>query len=396
MTQHALLSASGAYRWLACPGSVALARKLPPGASSIYAAEGSLAHDIASQTLEGAINPLDCIGKRYTKDGHEFVVDEDMIEHVETYTGYCDLIGEQSDWHAIETRISLDSMWGGKPPTPLFGTLDFGAYSRKSETLEIVDLKYGRGVAVEVADNPQPLYYACGSICLVPGPVSRVRATIVQPRADHPLGAIRSVEYDMLDVQIWFDTVLRPGVERVMAGDTTLVAGDHCRFCPARAVCPALTALATKTARMDFGPLPPAANTLTEAELAEVLDKAEIIREWIDAVRGEASQRADRGLTIPGWKLAPKRASRKWVNDDLVEGLLSKLGFPPDKTHKQTLKSVAQIEKLLTPEQNETLLPLIDKSSSGTTLVPDHDPREAVTKRRASDDFAADPGAGIF
>lgn len=396
MSQHALLSASGAYRWLACPGSVALSKHATPGTSSVYAAEGSLAHDLASQTLEGAINPLDAIGKRYTKDGHEFVVTDDMIEHVETYTGYCDLIGEQSDWTAIETRISLDSMWGAKPPTPLFGTLDFGAYVRKSETLELVDLKYGRGVAVEAADNPQLLYYACGSLPLVPGPVSRVRTTIVQPRADHPLGAIRSATYDMLDLQIWFDTTLRPGVERIIAGDTTLVAGDHCRFCSARAICPALSALATKAARMDFGQLPPAASGLTEAELADVLDKAEIIREWIDAVRGEASARADKGLTIPGWKLAAKRASRKWLNDDLVEGLLVKLGIPPDKTHKSALKSVAQIEKLLSPAQNEELLPLIDKSSSGTTLVPDHDPREAITKRRASDDFGAAPGAEIF
>lgn len=389
--QHAILSASGAYRWLACPGSVALSANLPPGTSSIYAAEGSLAHDLAELSLSGKANLHDFLGKRIAKDGYEFVIADEMIDAVETYTAYCDKIGEASDRTFIETRVSLNEMWGDKPPTPLFGTADFIAYAHKSETLDVVDLKYGRGVPVEVADNDQLLYYACGSLAFAPGPVSRIRTTIVQPRAEHLLGPVRSCEYDLLDLRVWFDTRLRPGVERIMSGDAALVAGSHCRFCPARGVCPALAKLATETAKMEFGQLPPQTAGMSDAELGAVLDKAEIIREWIEAVRAEASQRIDRGSSVPGWKLAERRATRKFLNDDLAEALLSRFGIARDKTHKAALKSVAQIEKLLSPEQKAELLPLIDKSSSGTTLVPDHDPRAAVVSRRASDDFGAVP-----
>lgn len=389
---HATLGASGAYRWLACPGSVALAKTLDKERiGSIYAAEGSLAHDLAELSLTGKSNVRDYLGKRIAKDGFEFVVADDMIDAVETYVSYCDNIGETADQVFVEARVSLNEMWGGTPPVPLFGTADFIAYNHKYKILDVVDYKHGRGVAVEITDNDQLLYYAAGALAFAPGPVSKIITTIVQPRAEHQSGPIRSQHHDRLDLQIWFDTRLRPGVEKIVAGDTSLMTGDHCRFCEVRGSCPALAKLAMSTAEMEFGGLPPGVGAMSDKELGDVLSKAEIIREWIEAVRAEASQRIDRGAKVPGWKLAEKRGVRRFINEDLVESLLSSFGIPQDKTHKNSLLSVAQIEKLLDDDQKEAILPLIHKQSSGTTLVPENDRRPAVVKRKASDEFGALP-----
>ena len=54
---HARLSASGAHRWYHCPGSVTLEESFPDR-GSIYAEEGTLAHDLAEIVLSKRFNRI--------------------------------------------------------------------------------------------------------------------------------------------------------------------------------------------------------------------------------------------------------------------------------------------------------------------------------------------------
>jgi hypothetical protein len=242
---HSVLSASGSSIWMNCTMSPVLSRGAERR-SSKYADEGTRAHELAERFLRGE-----------PQDGENEAMKEALkpfLDHVQQ------LMDKTSIWK-IEHRVDLSPLWDGLPPEDLFGTADFVAVLPGGD-LHVVDLKYGRGVPVEVKDNTQLLYYALGVWLALKDatPIQSVTMTIVQPRAPHEDGPIRSWSIPVLDLIQWGYDVLKPTVEKICEGDKdelVLQEGKHCRWCPAASAgCPEKGKTRTKQAQQEFDDLP--------------------------------------------------------------------------------------------------------------------------------------------
>ncbi len=380
--QHASLGASNAHRWMACPGSVRLEGALPPSPGSAYAAEGTAAHALAETCLSKGVGADDYIGS--TMDG--FMVTQDMADAVEVYLTECRRImaipGIQ--WW-IEKRFSLDPL---KPPVPMFGTADFVAWDNKTFTLYVVDLKFGMGVVVEVVNNPQLRYYGLGALCSdtwVRLKCKNVSLTIVQPRAAHPDGPVRTETLTFTELMKWGHGLL-DAAKATTKPDAPLVAGKQCRWCRAAGICPAQRAHALAVAQTEFSVTEPLAvpdpETIPPAEFAHLLNQLHVLEDFATAMRQTAQARLERGEEVPGWKLVEKRAVRSWaVDEEAVAAHLTGQGWRSDEMFDYSLKSVAQIEKLAGGKKKfAEAVPaeMIQKKSSGLRLAPDSDPAPAV------------------
>lgn len=376
---HSDLGASVASRWMACPGSNNLARTLPRSTNdgtNIHAQEGTAAHALAEVCLRKAQDAQMFVGVSF--NGVE--VTDDMAEHVQVFVDYCGALVAMSDKVWIEHRFNLSAL---KPPGPMYGTGDFVAYDADLYELEVVDLKFGMGVVVEVQGNKQLPYYGLGAV-LSPEMqglrIDTVKLTICQPRVGHPDGVIRSVTLT-LDELLGFTNELLDAARATYAPDAPLHAGSHCRWCPASGLCPEQFSRAQAVAMVEFKELPvdapPPPESLPDELFVEMLGKLHILDDWMTAMRAVAQARLERGIPVPGFKLVAKRATRKWVDAEeatawLLAGANTTLSIFDTK-----LKSPTQIEKLIGKKN----LPsdLVIAVSSGNNMVPSFDPRPAVT-----------------
>lgn len=382
---HAILGASSAHRWMACPGSVRLSAGIP-GRSSRYADEGTAAHQLAERCLRERQNPWRFIGQKERVRDQDWEVTEEMAEAVQVFVDCIrgpNGVTEDGDETLIEQRFDLSA----QVHPGMFGTNDACVVSRARKTLFVFDYKHGRGHAVEAKGNPQLRYYALGALLHTGAPVGKIVMTIVQPRAPHPDGPVRSETISALDLLEWASD-LKAAAVATEAPDAPIKAGEHCTFCPAAAVCPALRDRALEAAMADFAgatiTVPSEPGVLTVEQMARLLDHADLIDDWLAAVRAHALHLAESGVVVPGYKLVPKRATRKWVDEASVAQYLS--GFiDPDALYSRKLISPAQAEKLLPKDKRGLMEPLTIKESSGTNLVPDGDPRTAKVPSAVAD-----------
>jgi hypothetical protein len=343
MTAHSLLGASGAHRWLNCPGSFALSQQLPHRPPSIYAATGSLAHTLIEacwrHTAEADVSQLGQYNDQET--GHTITVDQDFIDGVNIMLHYIRSIDRGLT--EVEVQVSLDHYFpGSPPPVPLFGTVDVRAIDPDTDTLEIVDYKNGAGVPVSPVENPQLLYYAAGSITpAMWDKLKLIKLTIVQPHAPGP--PIKTWEIAPVDLSMWIGDVLIPGVDLCATPDAPLNPGSWCRFCPVAHGCPRLHQDAVEMAKRDFADIP------NDGEnLAVALDTAARAEIWINALRDRALDQLRQEIPIPGWELVPTRPTRQWTQDeDTIEDALAKLGVTRAAVLETRLRSPAQLEKQL-------------------------------------------------
>jgi hypothetical protein len=385
---------------MSCPGSVNLARQVPvqDSGSNIFAQEGTNAHTLGELCLREKRSPDFYLGSQF----YGFVVSEEMVEHVGTYVAHCRELALQVMAHSggavwIEHKFNLNSL---NPPEPMFGTGDFCAYDAQTQTLYVVDLKYGQGVVVEVLGNKQTRYYALGC-ALSPEikglPITDVVMTIVQPRAGHADGPIRSETISFLEL-LEFASTLLFAAKKTQEPNAPLVPGSHCRFCPASGVCPAQRDQAMVLAQMDFGvetpSVPPAPETMPIEVVLDMLPKLHVLEDWIAAMRAHVRGKLERGEDVPGWKLVEKRAQRKWADTAAVEKYLAGK-YDADAVYEpRDLKSVAQIEKVVgkKPFAASPLAALVVKQSSGLKMAPASDPSPAVVVTAGSEFLALPAG----
>ncbi len=362
-----------------CPGSINLTAGLP-NPSSKYAQEGTAAHRLAQQSLEQNVDASTFVGD--ILDGVE--VTEDMAEHVQVYVDHCRKIMEQASEYWFERRFNLAALI---PPAPMYGTADFTAYNLGSRTLFVSDLKYGKGVVVE-ADTPQTKYYGLGtalSLDPVTQPIDWVVLTIVQPRASHAEGPIRSITIPYSEL-VEFAGDLIERAHATQAPDAPLKAGSWCRFCPAAGICPAQRDEAQATAMVEFADMPlavpPSPETLPLDVFVDILNKKHILESWIKALDARALAMLERGEDVPGFKLVERRATRKWTDEAAaVTTLLNAEELETDDIYeKPKLKSPPQIEKLYKGKKKfeAAMNHLVKKESSGYTMTRSTDPRPAV------------------
>jgi hypothetical protein len=385
---HATWSASASDRLWACPGSLALTAGLPDKESEA-AAWGTACHQLAEKCLRRpTMDAIDYLGTTEKTKKHSFVVDEEMAECAQTYVTY--VLGREAKGPnklLIEQKFSLAKI---NPPFDAGGTGDAVILDRTNKLIEIVDLKGGRGVVVEAVGNKQLRTYALGAVLANPGDWRTVRVTIVQPRAPHPDGRIRSEEFDVIDLFDWtVDLQYAMAVAALALSsrgqwgweETNLKAGDHCLFCKAKATCPALQATALAEAHTHFKPeggmaQPPAPQTLTMDQMVRVLDHADMIQNWLNAVRAYAQDQAEMGVDVAAgdsvYVLTPKRATRKWQGDE--EQILAALQARTDRDLSEFLNepkmmSPAQVEKVLGEKGFAAVADLAAAESSGFNLT---------------------------
>ncbi len=389
MAAHANLGASGASRWIGCPGSVRLIRELPQrlrSRTSIYADEGTAAHKLGEHCLEDPERmPEQFRGKKIKGELQSWPVNDDMINAVTIYVEY---IRKRQAEMGPGTRLHLEATVRPLPEfEDMYGTGDAILYEPFGE-LEVVDYKHGAGVWVDEEDNDQMKYYGLGALVNIgPLDVSSVTTTIIQPRVtgEKPIRPWHTTPAELLQ----YGDILRAARIEAEKPDAPLNPGDHCRFCPAAALCPALQKKAAVTVREDFSEFT-AANPTADMDVQMVLPDADdpealalamqlapVVVQWAKKVDEMAMNNALHGVQVKGHKLVRKRANRAWLDPvDLERRLRNKRGVTVSDMFKQTLKSPAQLEKLAFVGK-EFVAEHCEKPKGGLTLVPEEDPREA-------------------
>lgn len=398
---HATWSASSTERNWLCSGALTLTDGYPETTNEA-ADWGTCCHQIAEKCLRAGSDASDFIGTTEKGKTHEFEVDEEMADTAMEYVNYVRHATvaaappkvNPASLLQIEQKFSLADL---KPPFEAGGTADAVIYSPAEKQLEVIDLKGGRGYVVEVKGNPQLRTYALGAMLANPGlAVKTIKVTIVQPRAPHQSGRIRSEDFHVADLMEWTSDLLqamhrakaamldRPSMNSTLWEKEYLSAGSHCTFCKAKGSCPALERKALDTAGVWFDDLqqPRLANTPDQKspeEAAMILDSLDMIDGWINAVRAYWHGQAEDGVEIPNYVLVDKIGRRKWsIDEDAVVGHLKAKGVDDPFTRK--VVSPAQAEKLLGAKRKSELSAWVETPVNGTNLVrADKTTRKAAT-----------------
>lgn len=391
---HAILGASSAKRWLTCTPSARLGERLTSrfgSESSPYAQEGTKAHALAEIKVRKAF---------YAADGMTTTVYSRMSEEErDAYTGinafrydalraelgdipadmehatdaYCDVVMEKylsaKDQDA-STRLLLEQRLDYSRWVPSgFGTGDCVIVS--DSLLEVCDYKNGVGIPVDAVDNPQLRLYGLGAIAkfgqLYDFPA--VRMTIIQPRlesvSEETLGRV-----ELLD---WAEAEVREKAQQAWKGIGDFVPGDHCRFCPAKAVCSARVAEALKLFRYGFE----SPGLIPDEQIPGILETLDVAEAWIKDFRSYAEKQALNGQKFPGWKLVRgKKPNRRWADPEEVRAQLLRAGYAPGQIETTSLKPVGEIEKTIGAKAFRALVGgLVAQGEGRLTLVPESDKR---------------------
>lgn len=389
---HATWSASASSRNFACPGSLALTMHLPETTSEA-ADWGTCAHQIAERCLRDGGDADRFIGTTEKGKKFSFEVDEEMAETAQMYVDYVRGVSNHVATGAelwIEQRFSLAAL---NPPFDAGGTGDAVIYLPAEKRLEIVDLKGGRGVVVAAKGNPQLRTYALGALLANKGlNVERVTVTIVQPRAGHPDGRIRSETFHVIDLMECASDMLaamhrsreamdrKADMPKAAWAATYLRPGNHCRdtFCKAQGTCPALRQAALDAVGVHFSPIddtPRIANAPDSGspeERAARLDMLDMIEAWIKEVRAHEHRMAEMGQPAPGYGLVEKTGREKWVDEEAARAAIQKTGLAEDKwLNPGKLRTPKQVRDALKKAKADpsALAGLSETPTGGTNLV---------------------------
>lgn len=360
---HALLSASSAHRWLACPPS-AVAAEAYPNEGTEFTREGTLAHEVAEVYARGEL----------TVPGDE--ITQEMIDCAIGYREYIQELTKRDDAIVLlEQRVDF-SPWVPDG----FGTCD--CILIQGDTLTIIDYKYGVGVAVSAVDNPQMKLYALGALndYGIALDIARVEMHIYQPR-------INNISVDSLDVGElldWAEVTVKPMAEKAIKGKGDYAAGEHCKFCPHAGRCRALTKVCTEY--VETHSLRVALPVLAPHEVAEVLQMEPLVALWLKRVKAQALSTLLDGGEIPGYKVVEgKLGNRKWTDELKVAEKLQAQGYQLGDITETKLLSPAAMDKSIGKSKVAELLDnLIDRSPGTPTVVPTSDKRPTYNR---ADDF---------
>ena len=373
---HSVLGASAADRWMNCTPSAQLTAGMEDETTT-FAAEGTAAHALCEWKVRKALKMR--AGRRPTSD---YWTDE-MEEFTDDYSDFImDLVGQakltcKDPVTLIEQHLDFSCYVPDG-----FGTGDFLLVADKE--LNVVDFKYGRGVAVYADHNPQMMLYALGALnlfdCLYD--IEQVTMTIFQPR----LSSISTWTISAEELYKWAEEVLKPKAELAAKGEGEFISGSWCRFCKARNTCRARAESFLELAKMEFQP--PA--LLLDEEVAEVMEKADELSKWASDVMAYAQAEAiENGKHWNGYKLVEGRSTRRFIDEKKVEEAAKGDGYTD--IYNKSLITLTAFEKLMGKDTfKEVLGSFVTKPAGKLTLVPVSDKRPEVTVNTVNDEFQED------
>lgn len=369
-SKHAILSASSAGRWIACPPSARL-NASKEDTQSEYAKQGTEAHALCEYKLRKAL------GEKVRDPTKKLTTyDSEMGECAEDYAQFVMGLATQFREESKDTLVSVEQRVDFSDYVPEgFGTADALIISGK--TVCIVDYKHGKGIEVSADHNPQLMCYALGCIQMFDGlyDIDKVLMVIIQPR----LSNLSEFTISKADLLTWAKTTLMPSAKLAYAGEGEFCAGDHCQFCRAKATCRKRAEYNLELARYDFE-MPP---TLEDAEVEAILAKADELTRWASDIKEYALQQAIQGKQWTEWKLVEGRSNRKYTDEAKVAKTVKEAGFEP---YEHKLLGITAMTALLGKTKFDELLgSLIAKPQGKPTLVPMSDKRPAMNT--AAEDF---------
>lgn len=363
---HSNLGASSMERWSTCPASVGISEGLP-NPSSPYASEGTIAHEICELALLSGKPATDWLGESI-EPHKEVVITENMTDAVKVYTDYITEQGKGKEV-SLEERVSLEFIKEG-----MFGTSDAFIYEPFG-TLEVVDYKHGQGYAVDVIDNPQLLYYALGASqgC----DFNEVKMTIVQPRAVHADGPIRSWTITPARLKE-FEAEIKLAVKATEEDKPKFQPSvKGCKWCLAKAICPALKGKALSLAKDQFADEVelPKASQMTGEEISKTLKNSALIKSWVESVEKHAKVMAESGVEVDGFKLVKAKKNRAWTDTTALVAEFGDLFDDSDLYAPKKLKTPAALEKIV---GKVDVARFSETPDGGLTLVKESDKRAKV------------------
>ena len=383
--KHAILSASAAHRWIHCTPSARLTEDIED-TSSDFAREGTLAHELAELELNYQLKNIN--KRKYTTELKKIQAHElyyaDMPDYVAVYTGYVFEKLAEAKTRSSDALVFLEQKLDFSKWVPEgYGTGDTVIIS--DGVIEIVDLKYGKGVEVSADDNPQMMLYGLGAWYEYEAfyDLQMVKMTIVQPRLD----AISTFETGVETLLDWTVKTLMPAAEKAWNGEGELIAGDHCKFCKVKATCRARAKynieFLDKNKEADELKSP---HLLAPSEVSQILAMAMEVKNWLKDVEENALVKALEGVKFPGYKLVEGRSNRTYGDEKEVAATLKLEDYTEEQIYNIKLKGITDMEKLLGKKMFTQLLgTYIVKPSGKPTMVPESDKRTELNT--AADDF---------
>lgn len=384
---HALLSASGAGRWLNCTPSAKLEDEYGEKKSSVYAEEGTLAHELSELYLRQDV--LETIDEQSFEARLEEIMSndlfsEEMLEVVPIYTDYCAAqLAEAKTANPlavmeIEQKLNLTEY---VPES--FGTADCVIIN--DDLMEVIDLKYGKGVPVYAEWNKQLMLYALGALRKYDAmyDITEVQMTIVQPRINN----ISSWQISVAELKKWAEEELKPKAELAFEGKGELNAGDWCRFCAVRNQCRKLYEQQLEIAQYEFA----SPELLSDDEIADIVKRTPKLVEWANSIAEYAQAKAlNENKQWPGLKLVEGISRRKWLDEDkAVNAIFARCPeLSEDEIFNTKLKPITSIEKLIGKSRfADVFADVVIKPQGKPTLVPLEDKRPAMGYSQAQMDF---------
>jgi hypothetical protein len=385
MGNHAVLSPSGADRWLKCTPSARLEQDFPDS-SGAAAKEGTLAHTLGELLIRknsGRISAKDS-WKEIAAIEKDPLYDAAMYEHCENYAVFVLEQFSEAQARTKDAMLFLEQKLDLTAYIPEgFGTGD--AVIIADHTLMITDLKYGKGVPVSSENNRQMMLYGLGALHAFDYlyDIHRVRMTIYQPRIDNT----STWEIPVEELRHWAESELIPRAALAFEGKGDFAPGLHCRFCRAKGLCKANADFNLELAKHDFKE----PTLLTEDEVSDILDRADMFKKWLAGVEGHALHEAiNNGKKWPGYKVVEGRSNRKYTDEVEVANVLLKQGFAEDLIYTKSIVGITAMEKAIGKATfNAILSDLLIKPPGKPALVPETDKRpEYNSIENAIADFA--------
>lgn len=385
---HALLSASGAHRWLHCTPSAKLEDAEGERPTSVFAQEGTLAHELSELYIKHDIlNEIDDaqFDEAFSAIMSNELFSDEMLDVIPIYVDYCNdeyneaISKNENALMEIEQKLDLTEF---VPES--FGTADCVIIN--DDIIEVIDLKYGKGVPVYAEYNIQLMLYGLGVLRNYDTmyDIKQVKLTIVQPRINN----ISTWQISVEDLLKYANETIKPAAQLAFKGEGELRAGAWCKFCVVKNKCRELYDENLKIAKHDFAK----PEFLTDDEIADVLKRVPLFTEWLNSIKEYAEGKAINEHKIwPGFKLVEGVSRRKWVNEDDVANMIY-TKFPEaseDQIFDMKLKGISAIEKLFGKKKvDEALKDVIVKPQGKPTLVSEDDKRPALGYEDAVKDFS--------
>lgn len=370
--RHAILSASSSHRWLNCNPSARLEQEFEDRETEA-AAEGTAAHALCEHKLRRALK------MRSKKPVSKYDCDE-MDAHTDAYVEFVLEALAEAGQVCTDPLVLIEQKLDFSCYVPDgYGTGDCVIVA--DHLLHIIDFKYGQGILVDAAENPQMMLYALGALRLFDSlyDIDTVSMSIFQPRRENVSTWTITVD----ELLAWAENTLKPKAELAFNGEGEYIPGSWCTFCKAAVKCRARAEAKLQLARYEFA-LPP---LLTDAEIEDILLRLDDLTKWANEIQAYAQDAAvNHGKVWHGFKLVESRTNRKYTDEAAVAQAANEAGY--HDIYKKSLITITEMERLMGKKTfAEVIGGLVEKPKGKPALVPASDKRPAIYNTGADQDF---------